>query len=121
MSAHSAVAHRNTVDALYALIEVLLKSLNRGRLDDIEFVSHVGNWLQSYVRTCEAIAGEIRGAAATSASSLQLATLSREWGDIQARANRLAEDYASVAQNVGIDVQQPKMHIYLPSVPNIGN
>lgn len=120
MGIHSAAAHRVTVAALSSWMDQLLHSLQRGHIGDVEFVSHANRWLQDYIRTCEGIAGEIRERARSpSVKPEMFASVVRDWNEIRSRANALADEFKSLARNIGIDGRQTGTSIYMPSVPDI--
>lgn len=120
MGIHSAAAHRVTVAALYSWMDQLLRFMQREHLGDVEFVSHANRWLQDYIRTCEGIASEIRERARSpSVKPEMFASVVRDWNEIRSRANALADEFKSLARNIGIDGRQIGTSLYLPSVPDI--
>lgn len=120
MGIHSAAAHRVTVGALYSSMDQLLRSVQQRHIGDVEFVSHTNRWLQDYIRTCEGIVSEIRERASSlSVKPEMFASIVREWNEIRSRGNALADEFKSIARNIGIDGRQMGTPIYLPTIPDI--
>lgn len=86
-------------------------------ISDVDLMSRLHNWLQTYLRICDVVGRELSGGLGRSAISPEHRdSLVRDWREIYERANAMRNEYGRLAYGIRSIDSNASVPDYLPQV-----